>query len=81
MRHFSPKKYILCQVFMQKAVAKNCSFSSQKRPGYTPITFDGDSPAAKKVNKQEARKLYAPPTGRWSDNAGTYQGTTSVKSL
>ena len=56
-------------------------YSSQKRSTYTPITYEGG--ATKKDRKenqqhqdqrklQEPRKLYAPPTGRWSNKSGTY---------
>ncbi|KAL5006738.1 hypothetical protein ScPMuIL_015544 [Solemya velum] len=38
----------------------------------TPITFDAGDPSAKKLNR-EARQIYAPPGGKFSEKAGTYQ--------
>lgn len=37
------------------------------------MTFDSDSAAAKKVAKGD-QKIYAPPSGKFSEKAGTYQG-------
>ncbi|XP_014676482.1 PREDICTED: apoptosis inhibitor 5-like [Priapulus caudatus] len=42
----------------------------------TPITFDsGDTPAKKSTTTvaKEDRKIYAPPSGKFSDKAGSYQ--------
>jgi hypothetical protein len=43
-----------------------------KRSAITPVTFDSDA-GAKKPNKND-QKIYAPPSGKFSDKAGNYAG-------
>jgi len=50
------------------------SAAPAKRSNYTPVTFGGganDEPAAKKVSKDD-RKMYAPPSGKFSVKAGQF---------
>ncbi|KAH3883153.1 hypothetical protein DPMN_007103 [Dreissena polymorpha] len=50
--------------------------AGQKR--FTPVTYDGSSNGAsnaKKMNR-EPRQLYAPPSGKFSEKAGTFTGST-----
>ncbi|WAR01951.1 API5B-like protein [Mya arenaria] len=47
-----------------------------KQKRYTPITYEGSengSSHAKKMNR-ESRQLYSPPSGKFSEKAGTYSG-------
>jgi len=44
-----------------------------KRPLFAPVTFDSDGAAAKKVAKSD-QKIYAPPSGKFSEKAGSYEG-------
>lgn len=46
---------------------------SNKRPTFAPVTFDSDGSAAKKVAKDD-QKIYAPPGGKFSEKAGSYEG-------
>ena len=51
----------------------------QKRSGITPIRFEGGD--AKRPAQHGPRQLYQIPTGKWSDSAGTYQGTGTVQAV
>jgi len=46
---------------------------SQKRPTFAPVTFDTNGATSKKVAKNDQR-IYSPPSGKFSEKAGTYQG-------
>lgn len=45
----------------------------QKRPTYAPVTFETNGAAARKVAKSD-KKIYAPPSGKFSEKAGSYEG-------
>ena len=46
----------------------------QKRPTIAPVSFDSNGAAAKRVAKNDQR-IYSPPSGKFSEKAGTYQGS------
>jgi len=50
---------------------------SNKRPTFAPVTFDSNGAAAKKVAKDD-QKIYAPPSGKFSEKAGSYEGWRCV---
>lgn len=45
----------------------------QKRPTFAPVTFETNGAAARKVAKND-KKIYAPPSGKFSEKAGSYEG-------
>jgi len=45
----------------------------QKRPTFAPVTFASNGAAVKKVAKND-QKIYSPPSGKFSERAGTYEG-------
>jgi len=50
-----------------------CMVNRQKRSTFAPVTFESDGAAVKKVAKND-QKIYSPPSGKFSEKAGTYQG-------
>jgi len=44
-----------------------------KRSTFAPVTFESNGATAKKVAKND-QKIYAPPSGKFSERAGTYEG-------
>lgn len=65
----------------QKSNQYSDNSAGLKRPGITPITFESDGSAPKKSTKVSAdrgpkkdRSIYTPPSGKFSEKAGTFQG-------
>lgn len=71
------KNWLIIGSYQLNSTSKSHSYIilifRSKRGNFTPITYDSEAPAKKEKKAQEPRKLYSPPTGRWSDNAGTYK--------
>jgi len=45
----------------------------QKRSTFAPVTFETNGAAARKFAKSD-KKIYAPPSGKFSEKAGLYEG-------
>ena len=45
----------------------------QKRSTFAPVTFESSESSSKKIAKND-QKIYSPPSGKFSEKAGTFEG-------
>ena len=60
----------LCLILASFSNEKYVFVNSQKR--ITPVTYETNGASQAKKANREARQLYAPPSGKFSEKAGTY---------
>lgn len=47
--------------------------TAQKRSTFAPVTFESSESSSKKIAKND-QKIYSPPSGKFSEKAGTFEG-------